>query len=62
MELSLSVPELLGTTVVLDIGRVGLSVVSEIAWVQIKPGLDPWVIATAVIGVFLPPSGIVVLL
>jgi hypothetical protein len=59
MEPPLAIPELLGTTVMLNIGRVDLSVVPELAWMQIKPAFNPWVIATAVIGIFLPPSGIV---
>jgi hypothetical protein len=62
MEPLLSVPELLGTAVLFDIGRMGLSVMSEIVWMEIEPGLYPGVIATTAIGVVLPPSGIVVFL
>jgi len=62
MKPPLSVPELLGTAVLVDIGRMGLSVMPEIVWMEIEPGLNPWVIATTAIGVVLPPSGIVVFL
>jgi hypothetical protein len=58
MKLFSSVPQPLGLTILLDIGRMALSVTPKITRMTLKPDVDPWVIPTAAIRVFLSPSGI----
>jgi hypothetical protein len=59
MEFFSSIPEPLGLAILLDIGRMSLSVTLEVAWVFLEPEFDTRVIETATIGVLLSPSGTV---
>lgn len=53
------VPLLLGLPVLLNVfGMIG-SVLLQVAWMLIKPLLDPRVVVAPTVGIFLPPSRIV---
>jgi hypothetical protein len=59
MELFSPIPASLGLTILLNIDRMGFSVVLEVAWMLLEPDFDPRVIGTATIGMLLPPPGTV---
>jgi len=59
MEFFSSIPESLGLAILLDIGRMSLSVALEIAGVFLEPEFDAGVIETATIRMLLSPSGTV---
>ena len=60
MELFPPVPEPLGLAILLNIGRMGLSIALEVACMLLEPEFDPRVIGMATVGMLPSPAGTVV--